>query len=101
MSSKDTIRILLERGGEGDPLGPGEWRRVAARIAWAREIMAAWAEAQRQMDDRCRAAVDRLSDEEFEKLCDEEQAKVDAIRARIDAVIERDQWPRELYFSGI
>jgi hypothetical protein len=30
-----------------------------------------------------------------------EEAKVHAIRAQIDAVIERDLWPRELYWGGI
>jgi hypothetical protein len=30
-----------------------------------------------------------------------EEAKVHAIRAQIDAVIERDVWPKELYWDGI
>jgi hypothetical protein len=58
-------------------------------------------EAQRARDERCGEAVDRLSEEEFERLCDEEQAKVDAIRAQLDAVIDEDRWPRDLYFGGI
>jgi hypothetical protein len=46
-------------------------------------------------------AVDRLSEEAFERLFQAEEAKVDAIRAQIDAVIERDLWPPELYWGGL
>ena len=45
--------------------------------------------------------LERLDEEEFERLFDEEEAKVEAIRAQLDAVIERDEWPRELYFGEI
>ena len=78
-----------------------EWRRTAARVAWIKESIAALREAQRRMDERCLEACDRLSEEEFERLFDEEQAKVDAIRAPMDEVIERGVWPRHLYFGGI
>jgi len=75
--------------------------RRAARVAWVRATTAAWREAQRAMDQRCCEAVDRISEEAFEALFREEQAKVDAIRAPLIAVAERDVWPRELYFSGV
>jgi hypothetical protein len=102
MSAEDAIRILFGRGREGSrPLDCEEWKRVAARTAWVRETMAAWAEAQRAMDDRSGEAVERVSADEFERIFDEEQAKVDAIRALIDDVIERDVWPRELYWGGV
>src|SRR3954447_20373731 len=100
MSAEDTIKILQGRAGKGE-LDPQEWKRVAARTAWVRETMAKLRNAQRAMDDRCDEAVERLSEEAFERLCDAEQAKVDAIRAQIDAVIERDLWPRHLYFGGL
>ena len=80
---------------------PTPAERIAARQAWALRTCAAWREAERQMDARCMAAVDWLTEEEFEALFEEEQARVDGIRAQIDAVIERDLWPRELYWSGI
>lgn len=73
--------------------------RIEARMARARAACAALRQAQRDMDATCGAAVDRLSVEEFERLCTAEQAKVDAIRAPIDDVIERDLWPRHLYFG--
>jgi hypothetical protein len=89
-----TIRVLL--AGASRLAGHRE-----ARAAWVKATAAAWREAQRQMDERCDAAVTRLSEEEFERLCDEEEAKVDAFRAPLRAVAERDVWPREMLFGGI
>jgi len=90
----DRVRALLASASETAD-------RRAARVAWVRATMATLREAQRDMDRRCDAALDRLSDDEFEALCDEEQAKLDAIRAPIDDVVERDLWPRELYFGCV
>jgi hypothetical protein len=45
--------------------------------------------------------VDRVSSQEFERLYDEEQAKVDATRLPLKDAAERDLWPRELYWGGI
>jgi hypothetical protein len=102
MSADDTIRILLDRGcAGGDALDPAEWRCVAARTAWVREIIRALSRAQRAMDERCMRAVGELDDAAFSRLFDAEQAKVDAIRAQIDDVIEHDRWPKHLYFDGV
>lgn len=91
---RKAIRALL--AGDG---------RVAecrvARAAWVEEATAAWREAQRAMDDRCGAAVARLSEEEFERLCDEEEAKVEVFRAPLKDAAERDVWPKHLYFGGL
>jgi hypothetical protein len=38
---------------------------------------------------------------QFERLCDAEFARVDAMMAEIRAAIDEDKWPRELYFGGI
>jgi hypothetical protein len=62
---------------------------------------AAWREAERQMDERCMAAVAHLSEKEFDRLFEEEEAEVEAIRAQIVAVVERDVWPAHLYWTGI
>jgi hypothetical protein len=70
------------------PPGAGRWRTN-------------WREAQRQIDERCSAAVEHLDSEAFHRLFEAEQAKVDAIRAEIDAVLKHDKWPRELYWGGI
>jgi exonuclease VII large subunit len=71
------------------------------RAAWVRKTAKACRKAMHAMDDRLTAMVDRVSSEEFERLYDEEQAKVDAIRLPLKDAAERDVWPRELYFGGI
>jgi hypothetical protein len=89
-----TIRVLLagasRRGGHRE-----------ARAAWVKATAAAWREAQRQMDEPCAAAVTRLREAAFERLCDVAVANVDAFRAPLTAVAERDAWPREMHWGGI
>jgi len=99
VKSDDTIEILQRRGPELGPLDPAEWKRVKARVGWVRETLAALHDAQDRMHERCRAAVDRVPEAEFERICDEEQAKVDAIMDALNAVRDRDEWPRHLYWS--
>jgi hypothetical protein len=98
MSAEDSIQALLAGLATADP---EEWRRKSARIAWSLATTAAWSRAMRAMDVRCQAAVDHLSDEEFQQLFAAEQAKVDAIRAPLVAVEEEDRWPEHLYFGGV
>ena len=90
----DPVRALIAAASETA-------NRRAARVAWVHATTAAWREAQRAMDQRCCEAVDRISEEAFEALFREEQAKVDAIRAPLIAVAERDVWPRHLYFGCV
>ena len=73
----------------------------AKRIAWVRDTFAALREAQREMDKRCGEAASRMTDEEFDILFDEEQAKVDAFLEPLRDAAERDVWPRHLYVGGI
>jgi hypothetical protein len=94
MTIENTILALIAAARE-----PAD--RKAARAAWVKATAAAWRAAQRQMDERCDEAVTRLSEVEFERLCDEEEAKVDAFRAPLKAVAERDVWPREMHFPCI
>ena len=93
-----TIRML--RDGVTAKSRP-EWRRIHARTAWVLESVDRLREAQREMHERCCEAVEHLGEEAFELFCDIEQARVDTIRAEIDAVIERDAWPRHLYWRRI
>jgi len=94
MTAKQTIQTLLAAArARAD--------RKDARAAWARETAAKWREAQQEMDERCTEAVGRLDEEAFERLCDAEQAKVNAIRAPLQAVVDKDQWPRELYWGCV
>ena len=71
------------------------------RVAWARQAAVDWHKAQRAMDDFLTGIVLKVSEEEFNRLFDQEQAKVDAIRKPMDDVAERGLWPRELYWGGV
>lgn len=51
------------------------------------------------MDGRPTAIVGEVSGQEFERLCDEEQAKVDAIRVEIEDVAKNGRWPGHLYWG--
>jgi hypothetical protein len=100
MSLESTI--LLGRGAKAlAELEPDEWKRVKARVAWAGAKVNEWFEAQCEMDERCSAAVGTMDEEAFERFCDAEQAKVDAIRAEIRAAADDDKWPTGLYFGAI
>ena len=90
----DTIRTLLAAASETAA-------RREARAAWVKATAARWRAAQRQMDERLTAIVEQVSEEEFERLFDEEEAKVEAFRKPLKDAAERDLWPRELYFSAI
>ena len=65
------------------------------------ETLDALREAQRQMDERCDAAVNRVSEKEFQRIFDEEQAKVCALLQQLAAVIEHDRCPDHLYFGSL
>ena len=101
MSAEETIRALLASAGEREPEDPGESARVAARLQWVLERTAALSAAQRAMDHRCMAAVNQVDEAAFARLFDEEQAKVDAIRADLEAVAEEDRWPKHLHWGGV
>jgi hypothetical protein len=101
MIGSDLTIEMLRRAAGREPLDPAEWKRVKARVAWVRETVAALQAAHKAMDERCLAAVGRVPEEEFERICDEEQAKVCAILDQLNVAGERDEWPRHLYFGGI
>ena len=115
MSAEDSIRILLGRAATGrEPLDAAEWKRAKTRVAWVRGAIAALEQAQRHMDvlaqsvrgtdeqgTRCSGAVDRVSEAEFNRIFDEEQAKVSAILDQFAAIRQRDEWPPEIYFGGV
>ena len=106
----DTIRTLLAAASETAA-------RREARAAWVKATAAQWRAAQRAMDERLDEAVDRLfsapgfpgegdqngggAEAEFERLFDEEEAKVDAFRKPLKDAAERDVWPRELYWGCV
>lgn len=100
MSSEITIQMLLRSRSE-EPLSPKQWNRVKARCTWAMDLVERWYQAMLHRDEVCCAAVDKISEEEFNRLFEAEEAKVIALRAEIDAVIERDEWPRNLHWKCI
>ena len=53
------------------------------------------------MDGRLTAIAGEVSRQEFDRLFDEEQAKVDAIRVEIEDVAKNGRWPGHLYLGGI
>jgi hypothetical protein len=78
------------------------------RWRWVRATAAEWMDAQR----RCTAAWGRiiaelpnaLSDAELDALDlpdPPEEAEVNALWAELNAVIQKDLWPKEFYFGGI
>jgi hypothetical protein len=91
---KKTIKTLLAEAGKLA-------RLKQARAAWAVETGNRLLAAQFAMDERLCAAVDQLSEEEFERLFEKEQAKIDAIRKPLNLAADKDLWPRELYSGGI
>jgi hypothetical protein len=115
MSAEDSIRILLGRAATGrEPLDAAEWKRAKARVAWVRGAIAALEQAQRQMDvlaqsvrgtdeqgTRCSAAVDRVSEAEFNRIFDEKQAIVHLWLDLLNAVVDDRRGPPHLQFGGI
>ena len=75
--------------------------RREQRGAWVRKTGAACRRAMREMDDRLGESVDRVSEAEFNRLWDEEQAKVDALRQQLEDAAYRDLWPKHLYFGAV
>jgi hypothetical protein len=105
MSFENTIRMLLTGARAGDA---SEWRRIAARVAWAEEISEKWLAMHRRVDaawDRIFDALpDDIDDDELEAMHipePPEQAELDALHAEIWAVIDHDRWPKHLYFGGV
>ena len=97
MTAEIAIKMLLTRRGE--PLDPEEWKQAKARATWVTDTIAALRAANRHMDERCMAAVNRVPEEEFERIFDEEQAKVCAILDQLHAVRDHDRWPAHLHWS--
>jgi hypothetical protein len=104
MNRPTPFQSLLAAAARGAAEDERAAARIAARIAWVKEIMAKLRAAQQRADEAWLRAVGALpedhSDEELEAIPEPpEQAELDAIRAQVDAVVEQDRWPKELYWS--
>jgi hypothetical protein len=92
---RNSLLALLEADLPSDP-------RQAARWLWVHETTLAWQEAMRRCDAAwCELVKDIPEDEidDVEVPEPPEQAEVDALWGQLNAVIQKDQWPRELYWS--
>jgi hypothetical protein len=85
---------------------PKEAQRKAARILWTYRTLKAWEDASQRLEAAWNRLYDTIPDhltlEERDALNlpePPEQAELDAIQAQLEAVRERDMWPRELYWS--
>jgi hypothetical protein len=97
----NSLRALLAAPEPADPLERARW-------LWLHDTAAQWQDAQRLRDaawDRIMAGVpDGLSDEEVVALNlpePLEEAEVNWLWAQLDAVVQKDQWPRHLYCHAV
>ena len=97
----NTLRALLDADEPADPYKNVRW-------LWLQVTAAAWQDAMRRNHaawDRMLAKLpDDISDEELEALDlpdPPEEAEVNALWAQLNDVIQKDLWPKELYFGGI
>ncbi|MES2137147.1 MAG: hypothetical protein V4502_08835 [Pseudomonadota bacterium] len=93
----NTLRELLAADEPTDLYG-------AARWLWLQATAARWQDAMH----RCAAAWTELVKDIPEDEIDDvevppppEEAEVDALWQQLDDVIQKDLWPKELYFGGI
>ena len=106
MTHKATIEALL--AGATQVAGDRDRReaRVAARLAWVKERIAALEAAQQRADEAWFRIVDALpddlDDDEFEAIPPPpEQADLDAIHAELEAVRNHDRWPKKLHWGDV
>jgi hypothetical protein len=97
----NTLCDLLSADEPADP-------RKAARWHWLHDTAEAWHDAHDRLNaawDRTFAALpDDIGDEELEALNlpdPPEEAEVNALWAQLNDVIQKDLWPRHLYWGEI
>lgn len=97
----NTLCALLAADEPADPLKAARWR-------WLHATAEKWNDANRRVNHAWERALARLpddiSDAELEAMDlpdPPEQAEVDALWAQLNDIVQRDQWPREMYFKCI
>jgi hypothetical protein len=93
----DSLCALLEADLPADP-------RKAMRWLWLRETTLDWQDAFRRCDAAWCELVKDIPEDEIDDVevgPPPEQAEVDALWGQLNAVIQKDQWPREMHFGGI
>ena len=106
MTPEETVKALLAAAGQVAGDREQQEARIAARVAWVKERIAALKAAQQRVFDAWDQILDALpediDDEELEAMDipdPPEQAELDAILAQINDVRERDLWPKDLYWT--
>lgn len=106
MSREKTVKALLAGAGVAAGEQARHEARIAARIAWARERIAALQAAYKRLEQAWNRIFDALPDDFDDDALEAipeppEQAEVDAIHAELDAVREQDRWPRKLHWGDV
>jgi hypothetical protein len=93
----DTLCALL---GAGEPAD----RHKAERHRWLHRTARAWLDASRRCDSVWMELVRGIPEDEDDDVDipdPPEQAEVDRLWKQLDDVVQKDLWPRHLYFGGI
>ncbi len=106
MTRKATIQALLASAAQVAGDQDRREARVAARVAWVKERIAALKAAQERADEAWTRIVDALPDDFDEDDLEAgppppEQVELDAIHAELDAVRYHDRWPKELHWGDV
>lgn len=107
MTRKATIEALLAAATQVAGDQDRREARVAARVAWVQERIAALNAAQQRADEAWARIVDALPDD-FDDDDDPEagppppeQTELDAILAELNAVRDHDRWPKKLHWGDV
>lgn len=94
---RDTLTALLSAGEPADP-------RKAARYRWLHRTTAEWQDTMRRCDAKWMELVRDIPEELIDEVEIEppaEQATVDTLWEQLNDVVQKDMWPRHLYFGEI
>ena len=101
---KHFINTLCELLAADEPAD--DYKNV--RWLWLRLTTMEWLNAQRRAEAAWRRIIDQIPDDLSEEEIDEldlpdipERDEEDALWQQLDDVVQKDLWPRELYWGGI
>ena len=104
MKPDETIRSLLSSASRAAEDRAGARARAAKRLLWARAAIAVCRDLQQEIDEAWDKMLAERPDAggEDELLPDPPQQRhLDYLHALIDDIMERDRWPREMYWHAI
>ena len=104
MNGDQIIRTLLTSASRAAEDRAGAEARAAKRLLWARAAIAVCRDLQEEIDEAWdKMLAERPDDARKDELLPDppQQRHLDYIHALMDDVIERDRWPREMYWHAI